>query len=47
MIQFKLCPVIIYLSLLQLQRGFTDTKDKKQKAVCMERYRIRDDEEYK
>ena len=24
MIQFKLCPVIIYLSLLQLQRGFTD-----------------------
>ncbi|KAL6316082.1 hypothetical protein AAG906_015598 [Vitis piasezkii] len=24
-------------SLLQLQRGFTNTKDKKQKAVCMER----------
>ncbi|KAF3451498.1 hypothetical protein FNV43_RR07593 [Rhamnella rubrinervis] len=36
---------IIYPSLQQLQRGVTDTEDKKQKAVCMERYRRRDDEE--
>ncbi|KAH9748645.1 RING-type domain-containing protein [Citrus sinensis] len=36
---------IIYPSLLQLQRGVTDTEDKKQKAVYMERYRRRDDEE--
>ncbi|KAL2627292.1 hypothetical protein AAZV13_07G164800 [Glycine max] len=27
--------------------GVTDTEDKKQKAVCMERYRRRDDEEYR
>ncbi|KAJ6769815.1 E3 UBIQUITIN-PROTEIN LIGASE RNF8-LIKE [Salix purpurea] len=27
---------VIYPSLLQLQRGVTDTEDKKQKAVCME-----------
>ncbi|CAK9321019.1 hypothetical protein IC582_017908 [Cucumis melo] len=36
---------VIYPSLLQLQRGVTDTEDKKQKAVCMERYRRRDDDE--
>ncbi|KAK3188015.1 hypothetical protein Dsin_027576 [Dipteronia sinensis] len=36
---------VIYPSLLQLPRGVTDTEDKKQKAVCMERYRRRDDEE--
>ncbi|KAL6282301.1 hypothetical protein ACE6H2_013230 [Prunus campanulata] len=28
---------VIYPSLLQLQRGVTDSEDKKQKAVCMER----------
>lgn len=36
---------VIYPSLLQLQRGVTDSEDKKQKAVCVERYRKRDDEE--
>lgn len=36
---------VIYPSLLQLQRGVTDSEDKKQKAVCLERYRRRDDEE--
>ncbi|XP_050286917.1 E3 ubiquitin-protein ligase AIRP2-like isoform X4 [Quercus robur] len=38
---------VIYPSILQLQRGVTDTEDKKQKAVCMERYRRRDDEEHR
>ncbi|XP_052203699.1 E3 ubiquitin-protein ligase AIRP2-like isoform X2 [Diospyros lotus] len=38
---------VIYPSLLQLQSGVTDTEDKRQKAVCMERYRRRDDEEYR
>ncbi|KAM7262502.1 hypothetical protein ACFE04_000185 [Oxalis oulophora] len=38
---------VIYPSLLQLQSGVTDTEDKKQKAVCMEKYRRKDDEEYK
>ncbi|XP_057471602.1 E3 ubiquitin-protein ligase AIRP2-like [Actinidia eriantha] len=36
---------VVYPSLLQLQRGVTDTEDKRQKAVCMERYRRREDEE--
>ncbi|XP_021599656.1 E3 ubiquitin-protein ligase AIRP2 isoform X2 [Manihot esculenta] len=36
---------VIYPSLLQLQRGVTDTEDKQQKAACMERFRRRDDEE--
>ncbi|KAH1217310.1 E3 ubiquitin-protein ligase AIRP2 [Glycine max] len=38
---------VIYPSLLQLEKGVTDTEDKKQKVVCMERYRRRDDEEYR
>ncbi|KAJ8448029.1 hypothetical protein Cgig2_028905 [Carnegiea gigantea] len=38
---------VIYPSLLQLQSGVTETEDKKQKAVCMERYRKRDEEEYR
>ncbi|XP_015574604.1 E3 ubiquitin-protein ligase AIRP2 isoform X4 [Ricinus communis] len=38
---------VIYPSLLQLQRGVTDTEDKKQKAVCLERYRRRDEEEHR
>ncbi|KAK9267206.1 hypothetical protein L1049_009626 [Liquidambar formosana] len=38
---------VIYPSLLQLQRGVSDTEDKKQKAVCMERYRRRDDEDHR
>jgi len=38
---------VIYPSLLQLQKGVTDTEDKKQKAVCLERYRKRDEEEHR
>ncbi|KAF3653520.1 putative tetraspanin-19-like [Capsicum annuum] len=38
---------VIYPSLLQLERGVTDSEDKKQKAICMERYRRRDDEDYR
>ncbi|XP_008806536.1 E3 ubiquitin-protein ligase AIRP2-like isoform X1 [Phoenix dactylifera] len=38
---------VIFPSLLQLQRGITDMEDKKQRAVCMERYRRRDDDERK
>ncbi|GMI72816.1 ABA Insensitive RING Protein 2 [Hibiscus trionum] len=38
---------VIYPSLLQLQSGVTDTEDKKHKAVRMERYRRREDEEYR
>ncbi|KAL5994501.1 hypothetical protein ACLOJK_024554 [Asimina triloba] len=36
---------VIFPSLLQLSSGITDMEDKKQKAVCMERYRRRDDED--
>ncbi|KEH31089.1 RING zinc finger protein [Medicago truncatula] len=36
---------VIYPSLLQLEKGVTDSEDKKQKAVCMERYRRRDDDD--
>ncbi|KAJ8439987.1 hypothetical protein Cgig2_022669 [Carnegiea gigantea] len=36
---------VIYPSLLQLQSGITDTEDKKQKAVCIDRYRKRDEDE--
>ncbi|KZV57584.1 hypothetical protein F511_03044 [Dorcoceras hygrometricum] len=35
---------VIYPSLLQLQSGVTDSEDKKQKAVCFERYRRRDED---
>ncbi|XP_022892243.1 uncharacterized protein LOC111407151 [Olea europaea var. sylvestris] len=35
---------VIYPSLLQLQRGVSDSEDNKQKAVCLERYRRRDEE---
>ncbi|XP_071930465.1 E3 ubiquitin-protein ligase AIRP2-like isoform X2 [Coffea arabica] len=38
---------IIYPSLMQLQRGVTDSEDKKQKAVCLERYKRRDEEEHR
>ncbi|KAK1368654.1 ABA insensitive ring protein [Heracleum sosnowskyi] len=38
---------VIYPSLVQLERGVTDTEDKKQKAVCMERYKRRDDQEHR
>ncbi|XP_031126481.1 E3 ubiquitin-protein ligase AIRP2-like [Ipomoea triloba] len=37
----------IYPSLLQLEKGVTDSEDKRQKAVCLERYRRRDDEDYR
>ncbi|KAK9681933.1 hypothetical protein RND81_10G037900 [Saponaria officinalis] len=37
---------VIYPSLMQLESGVSDTEDKKQKAVCMERYHKRDEEEY-
>lgn len=36
---------VIFPSLLQLQRGITDVEDKKQKAVCMEKYRKKDEDE--
>ncbi|KAL3820562.1 hypothetical protein ACJIZ3_006467 [Penstemon smallii] len=36
---------VIYPSLQQLESGVTDSEDKKQKAVCLERYRRRDEEE--
>ncbi|XP_019175484.1 PREDICTED: E3 ubiquitin-protein ligase rnf8-A-like isoform X1 [Ipomoea nil] len=36
---------VIYPSLCQLQNGVTDSEDKKQKAVFLERYRRRDDED--
>lgn len=39
-----LYPAVIYPSLLQLQRGITDLEEKQQRAVCMERYRRRDEE---
>uniref|UniRef100_A0A7N0RDS7 RING-type domain-containing protein n=1 Tax=Kalanchoe fedtschenkoi TaxID=63787 RepID=A0A7N0RDS7_KALFE len=34
---------IIYPSLMQLQNGVTDSEDRRQKAVCMERYRKKDE----
>ncbi|KAI5657056.1 hypothetical protein M9H77_25849 [Catharanthus roseus] len=36
---------VIYPSLLQLQKGVSDLEDKRQKAVCLDRYKRRDDEE--
>jgi len=36
---------VIFPSLMQLHKGITDMEDKKQKAVCMERYRRRDDDD--
>lgn len=36
---------VIFPSLMQLHNGITDTDDKKQKALCMERYRRRDDDD--
>lgn len=45
-VEFLLWAAVIYPSLLQLERGVTDSEDKKQKAVCMERYRRRDDDDY-
>ena len=47
MIHVLLIAAVIYPSLLQLESGVTDTEDKKQKAVCMERYRKKDGEEYR
>ncbi|KAI3439954.1 RING-type domain-containing protein [Psidium guajava] len=38
---------VIYPSLMQLQRGITDAEEKMQKAVCMERYCKREEEEHK
>ncbi|XP_015089398.1 E3 ubiquitin-protein ligase AIRP2-like isoform X4 [Solanum pennellii] len=37
---------VIYPSLVQLERGVTDSEDKKQNAVCQERYKRRNDEDY-
>ncbi|KAL8138005.1 hypothetical protein V2J09_004006 [Rumex salicifolius] len=37
---------VIYPSLLQLESSVTDTEDKKQKAVCMEKYHKRDKHEF-
>ncbi|XP_074298592.1 E3 ubiquitin-protein ligase AIRP2-like [Silene latifolia] len=36
---------VIFPSLLQLENGITDTEDRKQKAICMEKYHKRDEEE--
>ncbi|KAH9611283.1 hypothetical protein KSS87_011208 [Heliosperma pusillum] len=36
---------VIFPSLLQLENGITDTEDRKQKAVFMEKYHKRDEEE--
>ncbi|KAG1361254.1 E3 ubiquitin-protein ligase AIRP2 [Cocos nucifera] len=36
---------VIFPSLMQLHKGITDMEDKKQKAICMERYRRRDEDE--
>ncbi|XP_078176319.1 E3 ubiquitin-protein ligase AIRP2-like isoform X1 [Carex rostrata] len=36
---------VIFPSLLQLQKGISDVDDKRQKVICMERYKRRDDEE--
>nr|XP_009384485.1 PREDICTED: E3 ubiquitin-protein ligase RNF8-B [Musa acuminata subsp. malaccensis] len=38
---------VIFPSLLQLKKGITDMENKRQKAVCMERYRRRDEDERK
>jgi Zinc finger, C3HC4 type (RING finger) len=35
---------IIFPSLLQLQKGISDLDDKRQKTICMERYKRRVDE---
>lgn len=43
-LEFLLWSAVIYPSLLQLEKGVTDSEDKRQKAVCMERYRRRDDD---
>ncbi|KAM0007190.1 putative transcription factor C2H2 family [Helianthus debilis subsp. tardiflorus] len=37
---------IIYPSLMQLQSGVTESEERKQKKVCMERYKKREDEDY-
>lgn len=37
---------IIYPSLMQLQSGVTDSEERNQKKVCMERYRKREDKDY-
>ncbi|KAL3614491.1 hypothetical protein CASFOL_041577 [Castilleja foliolosa] len=36
---------VIYPSLMQLERGVTDSEDKMQKVVCLERFRRKDEEE--
>ncbi|KMZ67153.1 RING finger protein [Zostera marina] len=36
---------VIFPSLIQLQRGVTDVEDRKQKMICMERYKKREDDE--
>ncbi|KAI3434074.1 RING-type domain-containing protein [Psidium guajava] len=38
---------VIYPSLLQLQKGVTDTEDRRQKTACMERCRRREEEEHR
>ncbi|URE15646.1 hypothetical protein MUK42_12211 [Musa troglodytarum] len=36
---------VIFPSLIQLQKGITDMEDKKQKSICVERYRRREDDD--
>lgn len=38
---------VIFPSLMQLQKGITDMEDKRQRAICMERYKKKDDGESK
>lgn len=47
-ISFFLCvfiAAVIFPSLMQLHKGITDMDDKKQKAMCQDRYRRRDDDD--
>ncbi|KAK3431541.1 hypothetical protein EUGRSUZ_E03345 [Eucalyptus grandis] len=44
---FLLLSAVIYPSLLQLERGVTDTEDRRQKTTCMERYKRREEEEHR
>ncbi|GJN01302.1 hypothetical protein PR202_ga18559 [Eleusine coracana subsp. coracana] len=38
---------VIFPSLMQLHKGISDIDDRRQKAICTERYRRRDEDDYK
>ena len=42
-----LLAAVIFPSLMQLPKGISDLDDRRQKAVCTERYRRRDEDESK